>query len=211
VLLPGSRNFGSVSSCADRYLVFDDDSGGSLKLFRTDPDGANPLKFAEQAALPECSPDGTWVLYSSTTKYFRQPISGGAPVEIPNIPSIANFAHISPDGQWIAYRYQEGTPIPIPKFAVVPVSGGPPTHIFTFPTNSGGLIWSPDSKSLQFAVTANGVGNLWEQPLSGGPPHPVTKFTSSRLFGFSWSRDGKQLLLARGEATSDVILISNFH
>jgi eukaryotic-like serine/threonine-protein kinase len=210
-LMPGIRNFAAVSNCADRYLVFDVNSGSKIDLMRTDPDGANPVKLAEQVRDSECSPDGSWVLYGTGTKHVRLPVSGGTPVEVTNIPFVAEFAHISPDGQWIAYRYQEGTPIPIPKFAVVSVSGGLPTHIFTYPSNSGGLIWSPDSKSLQFAVTIHGVGNLWEQPLAGGPPRPVTKFTSSRLFGFSWSRDGKQLLLARGEATSDVILISNFH
>jgi hypothetical protein len=30
------------------------------------------------------------------------------------------------------------------------------------------------------------------------------------IFSFAWSGDGKQLLLARGNQTSDVILISNF-
>jgi hypothetical protein len=27
---------------------------------------------------------------------------------------------------------------------------------------------------------------------------------------FAWSRDGKQLLLAKGDETSDVLLVSNF-
>jgi hypothetical protein len=31
------------------------------------------------------------------------------------------------------------------------------------------------------------------------------------MFDFAWSRDGKQLLLAKGEVASDVVLISNFH
>ena len=35
-------------------------------------------------------------------------------------------------------------------------------------------------------------------------------FTSGRIFGFSWSRDGKQLFVAKGSETSDVVLISNF-
>jgi hypothetical protein len=42
------------------------------------------------------------------------------------------------------------------------------------------------------------------------PAPPVTDFTSGQIFDFGWSRDGKQLLLAKGENTSDVLLISNF-
>jgi hypothetical protein len=30
------------------------------------------------------------------------------------------------------------------------------------------------------------------------------------MFSFAWSREGKQLLLAKGSDSSDVILISNF-
>jgi Tol biopolymer transport system component len=56
----------------------------------------------------------------------------------------------------------------------------------------------------------NGASNIWEQPLSGGAPHQITNFASDRIPSFAWSRDGKQLLLIRGNQTSDVILISNF-
>jgi hypothetical protein len=38
----------------------------------------------------------------------------------------------------------------------------------------------------------------------------MTNFTSGLIFDFCWTLDGKQLLLARGNETSDVILISNF-
>ena len=56
----------------------------------------------------------------------------------------------------------------------------------------------------------NGASNIWEQPLSGGPPRQITNFTSDRINAFAWSRDGKQLFMIRGNTTADVILISNF-
>ncbi len=37
----------------------------------------------------------------------------------------------------------------------------------------------------------------------------VPKFTSSRISDFAWSADGKQLLLARGDIGSDVVLLSH--
>ena len=46
--------------------------------------------------------------------------------------------------------------------------------------------------------------------MTGGPPQQVTKFASGLIFEFAWSRDHKQLVLAKGNRTSDVILISNF-
>ena len=55
----------------------------------------------------------------------------------------------------------------------------------------------------------NGVDNIWEQPVAGGPPKPVTHFTSDRIFGFDWSRDGR-LALSRGTEPTDAVLIKNF-
>jgi len=209
-LMPGSRNFFSISNCADRYLVFDVDTGTDVQLWRTDADGGNPLKLAGASRSSDCSPDGTWVLYGSGFKHYRIPIDGGTPVELPSVPRAAEVALLSPDGKWIAYRYQEGNPVPLPKFAVVPVGGGDPTHVFGFPPNSQGIRWSPDGKGIQFSVSKNGVTNIWERQLAAGTLRQITNFTSGLIFGFSWTRDGK-LLLSRGEGTSDVVLISNFH
>jgi hypothetical protein len=62
---------------------------------------------------------------------------------------------------------------------------------------------------LQYLLTKGDVTNIWDQPLSGGPPHQVTKFTAGRIFDFNWIANGKQLLLSRSEVTSDVVLLSN--
>jgi hypothetical protein len=38
----------------------------------------------------------------------------------------------------------------------------------------------------------------------------LTEFTSGQIFAFTFSRDGKQIALARGSITSDVVLITGF-
>ena len=40
--------------------------------------------------------------------------------------------------------------------------------------------------------------------------HKVAEFLGLSPLGFSWSRDGKQIAMARGSRSSDIILISNF-
>ena len=85
-----------------------------------------------------------------------------------------------------------------------------PLHVFTKPMGAYTLRWSPDGKGFQYLLTRKGASNVWEQPLSGGPPRRVTNFTSGVIFDFAWSREGENLLLAKGDVTSDVILISNF-
>jgi Tol biopolymer transport system component/predicted Ser/Thr protein kinase len=209
-LMPNVRNFNRFSSCGDRYIVFDTFTGKQIELLRTDADGGNPIKLGEEALGSDCSPDGKWVLYWSTKKHYRVPVEGGASEELSNIPPSAAIAAISPDGKWIAYGFQEGEPVPVPKLGVVATAGGAPVHIFPVPRGARGLQWSPDGKGLQCVLTRNGAANIWEQPMAGGPPRQITNFTSGLIFDFSWSRDGKQLFLSRGENSSDVILISNF-
>jgi serine/threonine protein kinase len=210
MLLPEARNYVSMSTCADRYVVFDSDTGTKIELWRTDADGANPTKLTDDVINSDCSPNGKWVLYSSGTKLYRIPIEGGAPVEIPTVSHNGAYGIISPSGEMIAYQYLESAPVGVSRIAVAPAAGGTPLHDFVEAAGAHGLHWSPDGKGVQYLLTRNGATNVWEQPLSGGPPRRVTDFTSGLIFDFAWSRDGSQLLLAKGENTSDIILISNF-
>jgi Tol biopolymer transport system component len=79
------------------------------------------------------------------------------------------------------------------------------------PQSFGGCSWSPHGKSLQYSFWQNGAYNIWEQPLAGGEPRHLTKFSAGIIFDFHWSLDGKRLLMARGEAGSDAALLSNLH
>jgi Tol biopolymer transport system component/predicted Ser/Thr protein kinase len=214
-VMPQARNYGAMSACGDRYLLFDSYDGTKSELWRTDADGSNPTRLVnEYIGEEDCSPDGKWLVYDTNTevgtKLYRMPVEGGSPTAIASAPGGGGNPRISPDGKFIAYDLQEGSPVPQSKFAVIPAGGGSPIHVFPRPSGSGWARWSPDGKGLQYTLTRKAATNIWEQPLTGGEPHQVTDFTSGRIFAFSWSRDGKQLFVARGSETSDVVLISNF-
>ena len=70
--------------------------------------------------------------------------------------------------------------------------------------------WAPAGDAIEYALTRNGVSNIWQQKLTGGPPKQITNFESGLIFNFDWSHDGRQLAMTRGSESSDVILISNF-
>ncbi len=210
-LITDAQNGISLSACGDRYIIFVKFPGNKIELWRADADGSNAIKLADNPRQSECSPDGASVLFLNPDKLSRIPIEGGTPAEVPNMPPVDIGAfRISPDGKSIALAYAEGRPIPTDKFALVPVGGGALTNILPAPRSARGLDWSPDGKALQFALVRNGAANLWEQPLTGGPPKQVTNFTSDLIFDFRWTRDGKTLLLSRGTVNRDVILLSNF-
>jgi eukaryotic-like serine/threonine-protein kinase len=206
---PGLLNYISRSSCGDRYLIFDSYEDNHLRLMRTDADGANYTKLSDDVVNSECSPDDKWVLFTTQNGAYRIPVEGGTPVVLFKTLQGVQGA-ISPDGKWIACTYQESSPVPALKLAVIPADGGAATATFVRPIGANHLHWAPDGKGVQYLLTRRGATNVWEQPLAGGAPHPVTDFTSGHIFDFAWSRDGKELLLAKGEQTSDVVLISNF-
>jgi eukaryotic-like serine/threonine-protein kinase len=211
-LVADAKNVGSYSICGDRYVVFDSFPGSQVQVWRTEADGSNPTKLMDDAVFPDCSRDGKWLVYSIAlgTKFFRLPIEGGTPTEIPVAHQSGDpMLRISPDGNWIAYLYEEARPAQ-EQIAIIPASGGVPVHLFPLPEDTSEFRWSPDGKGVQFILTLNGAGNIWEQPLTGAARRQITNFTSGHIFDFDWSRDGKQLFLAKGEINSDVILISNF-
>jgi Tol biopolymer transport system component/predicted Ser/Thr protein kinase len=211
-VVPQAHNLLSASSCGDRYLIFDRYLEGRIQLWRTDADGSNAIRKLDDVEYADCSPDGKWIYYFVKEKLYRMPPEGGTPTEVLAVPGAprAWAVRVSPDGNRVAYLYQEGDPIPMPKLAVGSVDSGTLQFKSPAPIGYAGLRWAPSGKALQYLLTRNGSTNLWEQPLTGGEPRQVTNFPSGRIFDFSWSRDGKQLLLTKGNQSSDVILIRNF-
>lgn len=66
--------------------------------------------------------------------------------------------------------------------------------------------FTPDGKSLAYAIGENGTDNIWVQPLDGSPGHAITRFTSEKIYEFHWSPDGKRLAAVRGHSESNVVL-----
>jgi hypothetical protein len=87
---------------------------------------------------------------------------------------------------------------------------GTPFRAFDVPFTSGDYVqWSAGGRSLIYKNTIGGVGNLWNQPLDGGAAKQITDFKSDLIYYFAYSRDGKQLALARGNYTRDAVLITD--
>ncbi len=210
VLVPQAHNVRSISSCGDRYVVFDSFRDGKIELWRADADGSNGLKLLDEVGDSACSPDGKWIFYGVKDTMYRMPSEGGDRIKIVSVTEQTTSIRVSPDGNQVVFAYQEGVPVPVVKLGTVAAAGGVLKFVSQAPIGARSLLWAPSGKALQYRLTRNGAGNIWEQPLGGGEPHQITKFTSGLIFDFAWSADGKQLLLAKGNETSDVILISNF-
>jgi eukaryotic-like serine/threonine-protein kinase len=182
-------------------------------IWRMDMDGGNlnQLTHGGFDDLPATSPDGQWVVFTRSEggKYFlmKVPSGGGPASQLTDYNS--TFPSVSPDGKWIACFHNPGQNQPW-SLAFVPFAGGQPAKVFPLPiTFRFPLRWTPDGRAISLINSVNGVGNIWDQPVVGGPPKAVTHFTSDKIFWFDWSRDGR-LALSRGTAPTDAVLIKNF-
>jgi serine/threonine protein kinase len=215
LLTPGEHNNFSPATCPDgRFIVFPAYRNEKVNVWRMDPDGSNQAQLTNEALAwsPECSPDGKWVLYVrlNDLSAWQVPIQGGPPtqVAVPNL--AAGTLRVSPDGKLLACLAMPATMTSPMVLTVVPFGGGSPVYTFDAPMGAAEIRWAPDGQALDYRLTRAGATNIWRQALSGGLPKQITNFKSDLIFSFDWSRDGKQLALARGTTSSDVILISNF-
>jgi Tol biopolymer transport system component len=153
----------------------------------------------------ECTPDGKWVVFPKSQPewgIWKVPIGGGEPVRL-NTAQYAFSPAVSPDGRALAYSYQDLSGNDVVE--VMPLEGNKPAKRFDIATPT--IRWSPDSRSILYIKNEGGVSNIWSQPLSGEPTKPITHFNSEGIRSFDMSRDGRQLVMNRGTANRDVVLI----
>ena len=183
-------------------------------IWRIDMNGANEKRLTNgtQDFPPSITPDGQWVVYASVqgdkSVLMKVSSEGGPAIRLTDYD--ADYPSVSPDGKWIACSYVSDPSDPA-SLAIIPIGGGPPAKVFQLPETAipPPLAWTPDGRAVSFINDVNGVGNIWQQPVAGGPATPITHFASGRLFNFQWSRDGR-LALSRGTETTDAILIRKF-
>jgi Tol biopolymer transport system component/predicted Ser/Thr protein kinase len=203
-----------ASSCGDgKHIVVQKPGGDKPGVWRMDPNGTNAMLLLAVSSLvqPICSNDGQWVFYhtANPTVTHRMSINGGNPETLPVSLVPMDIVLPSPDGQKVTFDWQDvlnlGTPV---KTIISSIHGGPAQTIGKVPgagINTG--VWSPDGKAIDYAVSRNGVENIWRQPVAGGAPKQITHFTSSQIFNHVWSTDGKLLAMVRGSRSADIVLL----
>jgi eukaryotic-like serine/threonine-protein kinase len=194
-----------------QHLVYTTFKNGELELWRMDEDGSNPMRI--QAASPiegaVCSDDPKWILYGADGAVWRVSIDGGTP-EKTDLP-FEEFGFSKDRTLFYELSQKIVSGEMQAKFLVSRGPHQPILYALDVPYGEFDPRFTPDDKALAFLMKRDRATNIWKLPLTGGPPIPVTKFTSGDMFSFAWSADGKKLACSRGEAKSDVVMMSNFH
>ncbi len=197
-----------------RYIVFMSLRNDQANIWRMNLDGSDPqqLTNGNNDWDPAVTPDSRWVIYTAKISgmpyLWKVSIDGGDAAQLTD--KYTNSPEVSPDGKWIVCSYREDVNSTW-RYAIVPFDGGEPSKVFDLLGKKGNFRWSPDAHSLNYLRdTQGGVTNIWSLPLDDKPPKQLTDFKTDQIYNFAWSQDGKQLILARGTTTSDVVLIKDF-
>jgi Tol biopolymer transport system component len=138
---------------------------------------------------------------------WKQPTGGDDPVLLA---TNAASALISPDGEHVAIVvWRDDDDGPFQNFLeIIPSEGGAPVISIDVKQSIRGLRWRPDGQALTYVDNVD--GQVWRQPLDGGPPEQLTHFDTGRTISHAWSPDGRWLYLVREENTRDAVLIRDF-
>ncbi|MEJ7847837.1 MAG: DPP IV N-terminal domain-containing protein [Pyrinomonadaceae bacterium] len=207
-------NLGAKVTPDGRYIVLMSLRNDQANIWQMNLDGSNPMQLTNgnNDWGPAVTPDSRWVIYTAQRSgmpyLWKVSIDGGDAVQL--MEQYTNSPEVSPDGKWIVCSYRKDDNSTW-RYAIIPYEGGEPIKVFDLLGKKGNFRWSPDGRSLYYLRdTSGGVTNVWSFPLDDKPPKQLTDFKTEQIYNFAWSADGKQLVLARGTTTSDVLLISNF-
>ncbi len=162
---------------------------------------------------PEISPDGKWIVYASRSDCWKMTLADSKVTKLD--PRGGFLPTISPDGHWIAFEAIDnhleivaadgrGKPRLLP-FIDEPQAPSPmAAFAVTYP-----IRWNAAGDALTFVRTQDGVSNIWSQPIDGSPARQLTHFTSMVIWSHDWSRDGKYLVMARGNFSRDAVMLTD--
>ncbi len=204
-----------------KYIAFTSDRvNGVNQIFIMDIDGGNvkQLTQGQQVMLPSFSPDGEWIYFTVKPWKMVQRVSvnGGEPIVVATAPDgwdLTQGIDVNRiDGRLVYGLQQQSADGMQFKLGILSTSGEP--ELIDVPANltAGRPRWAPDNRTVALHGLVEGRSEIWSMPVDGeGQPRQLTDFRTPETLthGFSWTVDGKQLLVSRSTFTMNPVLIRN--
>ena len=189
----------------NRYIVFHRIDQKGSHIWRMNLDGSEQTQLTDSGTfmLPRAGSDGFVYMYTPATgspRPWKVPIAGGTPTLVAD--QYFQPLEVSPDASQLLgvgwdVKARRSTA------AIVSTRDGTMRLLPDIPTF--GLTWAPNLELAFWLPQGGAVAIMRMSPQ--GKPQPVAR-VEENLFNLKWSRDGKQMVMARGQTTSDVVLIT---
>jgi Tol biopolymer transport system component len=190
------------------------DLSAPFSLWMMAADGANPQRLVERMGLNGLftwMPDGAGIVHvGAGRQLYRLDLTTKTERKLTDEPGVMPIVAISPDSKWVIYQRVNGGSVDL---HAVPTDGGDARVVVASPAQdyhpsvspSGRWVYYlPDHKNL---YRVPGPAQNWRS----AAPEKVTNLTLtpiSYIENPQLSRDGRQLVYARGRITSDVWLMT---
>ncbi len=194
---------------ADGSFVIATSRAGRSAITRVGPTGLAQVLVESESDNPVCTPDGKWVVYvrRGPTGHFniwRLPAEGGPPRRITT--EDAMDPQVSPDGKLLMCYYGSLFTSTPSRLAILDMETGAVVKIFDIQRDFGywPMRWARDGNAVTYIDKKS---KLWRLPLDGGEASMLMDFAPDEIFGFDWSPDGTEVVVAKGQWNEDVVLI----
>jgi Tol biopolymer transport system component len=190
-----------------RYIVYQEFSADQSVIARIAPDGSGRTVILNGGGFqPRIGGQSQWVYFtdiSSGTPHVRRvSIDGGEPQDLTS--EYFGISDVSADGRQLIGSIWNQSSLQT-EAAVMPADGGTPQPLglpLRVPPTFG-----PDDTVTYVGTDSSGKRLLLLRPLAGGAARPIAELTDD-LTAWAWSQDLKRLLLVRGTATTDVVILT---
>ncbi len=212
-ITPANLSASQISLSSDgHWIAFTALAGGRRGIWIADTDGGSlrQLVDGDRDTYPVFTVDGKEVIFFRQGKdsgLYRVSSSGGSATQVSDLP-LGLPSSTRADG-YILCQYFENKGSR-DRMAVVSLHDGRLVRVLNEPDWASRPQFTRDGKNITYIDDKDGTSNVWSMPFSGGRPLKLTNFTSENTYEFAWSRDGKQLLLIRGNKLGQAFLIQNF-
>ncbi len=202
---PGIRRDG-------RRIAFSVRQGGRTSLYVVNADGTDArvvTSALELQGTPAWAPDGDSLTVTAVTEriphLFVVPLDGRPPTSF--LTEHSGDPAWSPDGEIVAFSGADiGTTFPVK--AVRADASAYPQPALTLTRSARHVAFMPQGRSLLVLRGKISHKDLWLVDLAGGAEHQVTALAPDfDVCDFDVSPDGREIVLERTQAQSDIVLI----
>ena len=195
---------------ADGRVIVFRRSRDTVGLYRVNIDGSGLMWLADGDAFSGIIlPNDQTVLFLSNRSgeqaLWSVPLAGGPAREVLHRFVASGSLSVSPDGRQLLCN----AGVVDGRLTTILCDLPDCANQREVPVRSRAGRWSPDGRGLAYVDRAD-PKNIRIQPIDGGAPRQLTRFTEKDIVDFAWSPDGARPAITRRTQLSDMVLIRGF-